>query len=189
MFNHRFLQVAEDSNIVPYDWNGLPSGRSRVSYWEQYAEPVEKGKREPDQQIIEDLGKIAAKTLNQALSVKTSSAHMGDYREHSYMVFPSTPQVARLLQAITEQFDLRDGVGSFEFLGSADALGKILESGLYRLEEFPPGCWSFNHGDGKTPFALERASFLNPVLNLKAVDLPKLAALMARLGTKSCGAA
>lgn len=184
VFGNRLLEVGEDRDLLPYDWNGLPSGRSVVSYLERYAEPVERENGEPNQQLIQLIERIATATLGEALPARTSTARMGDYRLHSYMVFCSSPEVARLLRAISEQFDLRDGVGSFEFLGSADTLGKILESGLYRLEEFPPGCWSFNHGDGKMPYALERASFLNPVLNLKAVDLPKLAALMDSLGSK-----
>ncbi|MDX1952959.1 MAG: hypothetical protein SFY81_12325 [Verrucomicrobiota bacterium] len=184
IFNHRFLHLAEDTDIPPYGWNGLPSGRSMVAYWERYAEPVEKDQREPDPQIIEALEKTAGVTAGQALPVKTSTARMGDFREHSYMIFPVTSQVAPLLQAISEQFNLQEGVGSFEFLGSADDLEKLLKSNRYHIENFPPNCWSFNDGDGKTPFALERASFLNPVLNLNIDDLPKVAALIDSLGSK-----
>jgi hypothetical protein len=105
-----------------------------------------------------------------------------DYREHRYMVTVPTEYASQVAAAFGFRFKLRDGPGSLEFRGSPAELQAIQSQNRYSFESFPANCWSFNASAGKTPFSLERGSFLCPVLNIDSDVLPDAASVIDSLG-------
>lgn len=184
VYERRSLTLAPDEEMPAYDWHGNPSGTSGVVLAERHQEPVDKENRDPSATTLALVSELATNVAGATAKIKTSSAMTGDYREHSYLVSLPRPLAITYMQALSGRLELRNGIGSFEFLGTVEDLKTLFTSGHYRFDNFPKGCWSWNNGVGKTPFALDRASFLRPVLNLNVEPLADVGTAIDHLGSK-----
>jgi hypothetical protein len=176
VFNERTITVDAQSSLPPYDWDGRPSALANVAYSEKHIEPVQTNFEERSEQIARAVGEIAQGFVNarEQAEVGIASAGSGGIRECYYWVRCPEAQLPPFLKELAVRFNLASGVGSFEFLGSPDQIRALHVGRKYQLTNFPPDCWSFNSGTGKTPFAIERASFLYPVLNIKTTQLDRV---------------
>jgi len=184
VFGDQFLTVSRHDELPPYDWDGIPNNIMAVSLVERHVEPVKADSAEPSQcvlafvkQLSEDVG---------ARQIKASTSMKGDYRDHNYMAFLHRSKIANFLGSICAKLRLENGIGAFEILGTAAILRLLINQGNYRLGQYPSNCWSFNDGVGKTPFALERASFLYPVLNLNSSSIIEVIGLLDSLKSSVC---
>lgn len=180
VFGEQLITVSLHPQLPPYDWPCLPTGTLSVGFVQQHKTSIS----EPDPAIVEALRQFGAMTVGELLPVKTSTVMSGGCRSHHYTVFIPPLKAGAFIGQICGAFNLRDGTGTFEILGSTSMIANLARSGVYRLDGFPTGCWSFNDGYGRTPFAIERASFLYPVLNLAIVDLLTVADIIDGLGSE-----
>lgn len=168
-----------------YDWDGLPSREAQMAYAEKHPQPVPRELFQPNQRTVFTLAELLGAALRPGLrpEIKTSSSWAGGCR-HSYLFKVDAGCIPSILIELFRRFGLQHGTGSFEFFGSGECIEKLASQLGYSLDNFPIGTWSFNGGYGKTPFALERQSFLYPVLNVRADQLPSVAALIDALGDR-----
>jgi hypothetical protein len=172
-------EIYVDTNplmLPPYDWAGNEVKVTNVSYTEKHFEPINRADFFPSQQVVEKLGILARKVLGESSSeIKTSSVGASPSRAHNYFLTVPLDKLQPVLKSLFEEFNFSNVTGSFEFHGSGDEIESLIQRNEYSTNNFPAGCWSFNNGYGKTPFALERASFLYPVLNCTRGQLLRVA--------------
>jgi hypothetical protein len=106
-----------------------------------------------------------------------------DGRAHHYLFSVPRAKAALIVRELSLRLGLSIGLASFEFLGTADHIEQIRRSGNYNFERFPANCWSFNQPGGSA-FALERAGFIAPILNVNASQLGDAAARLKSLGAR-----
>lgn len=181
-FGSSVVKVAPHHALPPYNWDGLPTGSVNLSFGQRFSEPVDSAHKEGNPAIAQRIAHVVAKHLpsGSGCPVKIMTSMESTRREHFYIVTVPRIKVATIAFEICREFNLRDGVGSLEILGSVAALEKIVREGTYSLGGFPADSPSFN----KTPFALERGSFLAPILNVSRGELSAVAAAVDRLGAK-----
>lgn len=182
LFGSRVVKVAPEHALPPYNWDGLPAESVNLTFGEKFWEPVDKAHKEGNPAIAQRVARIVAKKLGTSEDhpVKIMTSMESKCREHSYIVTVPRFRVAEIASEICREFDLHGGVGSFEILGSVAALEKVVQENTYSLTDFPADCRTFN----KTPFALERSSFLHPVLNISGSELGASAAVIDQLADK-----
>jgi hypothetical protein len=182
VFGHRFLLMTPDFDMPAYDSDGAPANSTRITFTERHPEPVNDKGRKPDSHILSLIEAVAETVVGPEFRLRTSTTMTGDTREHSYMVFLPVGKAVSLVRELCRELGLRDGLGSWEFLGSVEDLESLLTSGHYVLDEFPPDCWSWNGSVGRTPFAVGRGSFVHPVLNIEAPQLATISPVIDSLG-------
>ncbi|MEI7729244.1 MAG: hypothetical protein WCO56_06715 [Verrucomicrobiota bacterium] len=184
LFGLQSLTVIPDEQMPGYDWHGNPSGSFGVTYAERNQEPVQVGAQKPDAMMVALISEMAVRVVGPVAKVTTSTTMTGDYREHAYTVSVPSVLVIPFVQVLSQQLGLRNGIGSFEFLGTTESIKSVYASEYYAFTEFPNNCWSWNGGVGKTTFALERASYLRPVFNTDAIQLTAIASIIDSLGSR-----
>jgi len=180
-------EVSVDTrHVLPvYDWDGKPIAEATITFIEKQI-PSKPERSGQNQLVI--LALVSA--LREAgvdsdeSKVRTSRSWSGEGCDYAYLVGVPIKRLDLVLEAIFGRFGLKDGVGSFEFLGNVDRIEAIHSSGRYASVNFPRNAWSLNAGTGKTSFALERASFLYPILNVRKDQLPVVASVLDSLGTE-----
>lgn len=177
VFGQRRLSIAPNHTLPPYDWDGLPQETANLTFSETFAEPVDELNKKGNSDIAERIGRSASAGGGDS-PAKITTSLSSKSREHLYITTVARDKAVDVARAICEEFDLREGVGSFECLGSVETLEPLVSEKTFRTTEFPTGCWSFN----ATSFALERTCFLKPVLNVSRSELGEVARVIDGLG-------
>ena len=173
LFGDWTISLLDDAEMPACDWDGLQSESLGDPFTQQFAEPVTTDNRNPSPVIVSLLTTIATPLTGPNVAFRTSTVMTDSHRKHAYLFSIPASRATLLLQGLSDAFSLRNGVGSFEFFGTAMELETLVKSGSYQLEAFPSNCWSLNNS--RTPFALQRNSLLRPALNLDATRLPAVA--------------
>lgn len=191
VFGDTSISVEEGHALPPYDWDGRPSEIVTLRLVRRHLKPLSTEDTQPSPTTAQLCSEIAARVLGAELTepVKTVTEWTDDGRAHNYLMAVSRAKAASVAAELCSTLSLSGGVGSFELLGTASQVEKVQRSGKYFFEGFPANCWSFNQGKGKTPFALERASLLLPVLNVNSSQLRQAASILDSLGSRvtRCG--
>jgi hypothetical protein len=167
----------------PYDWNGYPPDGICVVLELNYSYPLKEEDRTPSFSVTRLLAEIASEVLGETWegSVKTTTLRRDGFRSHQYAITVPATHGVQLTRQLCNAFNLRNGLGSYEFCGTLAELDQIHRGGSYRFESFPEQCWSLN-APLNAPFALARQSFVRPIPNIEATKLPEVAAILDALG-------
>jgi len=191
VFGDTSISVEEGHALPPYDWDGKPSEMVTLRLVRRHLKPLSAESAQPSPATVQLCSEIAANVLGADLSepVKTVTEWTDDGRAHNYLMTVSRTKAASIAAELCSVFSLSGGAGSFELLGTASQIEKVQRLGRYFFDGFPTNCWSFNDGNGRTPFALARSSFLSPVLNVDSSQLTQAASTLDSLGRRvtRCG--
>lgn len=189
VFDHTSISVEESHALPVYDWDGRPGESVTLRLVRQHSKPLSEHSKQPSMATIELCSAIAASVLGSSLPepVKTVTEWTDEGRAHNYLMTVPKSKAALIASELSSRLALAGGVASFEFLGTANQIEEIQRRGHYSFDRFPANCWSFNQGGGRTPFALERAGFIAPVLNVDDSRLVQAAATLDSLNARVTG--
>jgi hypothetical protein len=167
----------------PYDWNGSPCMNLNLVLEKRHYPPLRAEDREPSPTIARLLSDLAAVAIGRGLEdpVKTTSIWREEFRAHRYAVTVPAERAHEVARQLCVEFDLRSGLGSYEFLGTAARVEQIQQCGHYRFSGFLENCSSLN-APRTAPFALSRQAFLWPILNIETSRLHEAATVVDALG-------
>ena len=150
---------------------------------QEHYPPLKPDDREPSPRIARLFSDLARAVLGQELEnpVKTTSIWKEEFRAHQYALVLPMEKAIKVAKEVCVAFDLKNGLGSYEFLGTEAQIEQLQESRQYQFTGFPENCWSLN-APRPAPFALARQAFLWPILNLETSRLHEAAAVLDALG-------
>ena len=185
VFGNSEVTVDARPSLPTYDWDGLPIPLATVAYGQNRNPRVSEA-------VADEHIRATTKIVSAALDVvapdwtphvRTCTSHLEGMHDYAYIIDVPSHYVQPALLNICESFHLKEGVGTFEFLGAAHEVQTLAATRGYLRTEFPENCWSLNSSLGRTPFAIERASFRYPVLNVTSDKLHAVAEMVDRLGS------
>ena len=179
-------EVSLSARPIPptYDWDGKPSRTVSVALIDRNPHCTdEKRNGEAAVNLLQD---VLREEVGQSGKTEVHIMNMTSDGSVCYRYLVQVPALhaPAFLERLFSRLGLSNGLSSFEFLGSADQIASIFRERLYGFENFPKGCRNFNGSSGKTSFALGRASFLYPVLNVRRDQCFAVAQLMDEFGDK-----
>jgi hypothetical protein len=182
VFGKKQLLVNTFPSLPVYDWDEKPLGIVPIMFGEKRGGIPDKADAEYGPAIISELEKIVKRVVNEDVKVTMTTSGIGETRECFFHFQVRKEQVPELITILCNELNLSVGTASLELLGDVTAISEVYTGGRYHFDNFPLDCWSLNSGDGKTPFALERASFLYPLPNIDMDQLPELAKVVDSIG-------
>jgi hypothetical protein len=184
VFKNATVSINDLRELPAHDWDGKAPAWSTAVLTVLHSSPLKPGDKEPSPRTIELLSSLASKATG-ALSepIKTSTSWTESGREHSYLLKVPREKAPELASEICSRFELRDGIGSFEFLGTRDRLAAIYQGRRFRFSNFPSTCWNLNY-PADTVFSFGTSAFLFPVPNVQPAQLLLVASAIDRLGEK-----
>ncbi|MBE7500047.1 MAG: hypothetical protein HS113_06990 [Verrucomicrobiales bacterium] len=163
LFENASLLLNPLNIAQPYDWAGCPPETLSVVLELKHAYPLKEEDREPSSSVTRLLADVAAGVLEQKPErpVKTTSLRRDEFRTHQYAITVPVTHAAHLTKELCSAFGLRNGLGSYEFLGTAAECAEIQQDARYRFEGFPENCWSLNRAGPsgrRGPWVLRRCA-------------------------------
>jgi len=182
VFDEIILTLNADSEDIPErDWNGEPPAFSIVTLKTLHRPPLASDAKSPSSKVIELLSTIGGRVVGSTFqSIATTTAWIDQGREHSYFMKVPRERSSEILSYICHQFDLTNGRGSFEFLGTPDEIDLIRQSDTFHFDGFPADCWNLNY-PADTVLSFGTSVFMYPVQNIKSHQLLPAASLIDRL--------
>lgn len=171
----------EYTDMLPYDWDGSAPVCAAVSLTTLHPAPLRPEDKEPSAQTIEILSRLVTQTIGMVPEpIKTCTSWRDYGREHSYSMKVPLDKLPRLIATICSAFNLRDGIGSFEFMGTPAQLTAIYENPSFRFDHFPSTCWNLNY-PADTVFSYGVRAFHYPVPTVQREQLLLLASAIDEL--------
>ena len=184
VFQNCTISINDVQELPPRDWNERAPEWSLLSLTTSHSAPLKPEDKQPSPRIVESLSKLgmeAVERLPEPVTTITSWKDSG--REHSYFLKVPRNRLPGLASNICSHFRFRDGVGSFEFLGSVNRLTSIHQAEQFHFKDFPPTCWNLNY-PADTAISFGASVFLLPVPNISSQQLLLAASLIDRLAEK-----
>jgi hypothetical protein len=169
----------------PYDWDGHALDEIVLTLELRSVHRAPREDHDPSAAVTKLFADAARNVLGHGSegAVKTTSIYRNEIVAHQYTIIVPSKHAATLASELSVTFRLRNGVGSYEFLGTPAELEILEREGHYHFSGFPAGCWNLN-APLNTRFALARQSFLRPVLNVTAAQLRQAATVLDSLGDR-----
>jgi hypothetical protein len=171
----------------PYDWDGNPSDSLTVVFEQRELNGISgPGSIAGPSSTAQILQNIVSDITGQnpKLVVNLTNIWRAEGRTSQYSIVVPMKVVDSVFERLCRAFDLKNGVGSYELMGTASDLEKIKNGGEYQFDQFPQNCWNLN-SPINLPFALARQSLVRPILNITTKRLPDAAKVLDLLGDRS----
>lgn len=172
-------------SLPPYDWDGRPPESVVVRMVRRQPKSREEQGGEGAPSVARACTELAEDVLGVRLRepVKTVTEWRDSVRSHHYLIEVPRIKAALVAESLCAGFGLKNGIGSYELLGTASQLERTQKEKHFCLDAFPPECWNLN-APINAPFALARQGFLCPVLNVQAAQLVSASEVLDELGER-----
>jgi len=179
IFGDTSIDIMPLSRLPPYDWDGSFSEMFCVSIEQRHHRPIITEHLSASQAVMRRIFDAAAATMGHIpeTGVKATTIYRDEYRSHRYSIAIPRNSALSFAKQISLMFDLKNGLGSYQFIGTSTDLRNILFDKRFFFRDFPKDSWHMN-APLYAPYAIAPRGFLDPELNTDISIIPKAAEVL-----------